>query len=153
MVTRNGLPFVLADYPRARISASSLVTASRSSAGAGAFFLVRAGFGVVIAFASGESASNHFSRGVFGACVFAFGAGVWSFAISANIAMNEPSASVTASSFESASHFSESARTDDDAMRRRAFGVPSFVSAESSRLTRDFAVSDERSNIPTTSAI
>ena len=46
---RNGLRFALLDYPRARISPSNFATASRSSAGAGAFFFVRDGFGVVFA--------------------------------------------------------------------------------------------------------
>lgn len=158
MVTRNGLPFVLADYPRAVFMKSSSIAISGeipSVLTAGAFVFFARGFGVVIAFASSESASNHFSRvafGAFGACVVvAFGAD--SFAISAKIARKEPSARVTASSFESASHFSESARSDDDAMRSFPLGVPSFVSADSRRFTRDFDTSADSSNIATTFAI
>jgi hypothetical protein len=156
--TRNGLRFVSGDYPRAVFMKSSSIAISGEIASAstlGAFFFVRDGFGVVIAFASGESASNHFSLvafGAFGACVVvAFGAD--SFAISANIARNEPSASVTASSFDSSSHLSESARSEDDAMRNFALGVPSFVNADSRRFTSDFETSADKSNIPTTAVI
>ena len=98
-----------------------------------------------------ESAGYQFSRvffSAFGAFVVgAFGAD--SFAISAKIARNEPSASVTASSVESSSHLSESARSDVEAMRRFALGVASCVSADSRRFTSDLATSADRSNIPT----
>ena len=142
-VPRNGSRFVSGDYLPAFIACTSSARISSATTGAGAFFLVR-GFGVVMACASGESASNHFSRvafGAFGACVvLAFGA--WSFAISEPMSRNEPRATSIPESWLSESTLSDNARSEEEAMRNLALGVPSFVSADSKRFVNDFAVSD-----------
>lgn len=158
MVPRNGCPFVLGDYPRAVFRKSSSIAISGeipTGLTAGASIFLARGFGVVIAFASSESASNHFSRvafGAFGACVVdAFGA--CSFAISEPISRNEPSATSMPESWLSESTLSDNARSEEEAMRNLALGVPSFVSADSRRLTRDFAVSDSNGKRDTMFAI
>lgn len=142
------------DYPRAVFrNSSSIATSGEIPSALGAFVFFVRGFGVVIARASSESASNHFSRVALGAFgVVVLGAGVLSFAISDAITRNEPSAAIIALSCSSAV-LSDSARSELLAILRRALGEPSLPRADSRRFVSDLAISLERGNISTTAPI